>query len=242
MELKHKIVFKALVGSHNYNLNTPESDKDYKVFVVPTFEDLYYREMFSELIITEKEDNDIHDIRKLPLLFFKANVNFLETLFSKEIIVEDECPEINEILSLKKEIAKMNLPHLYDACHGMHINKMKTLNAGSKRIHPLIDKYGYNTKQALHAYRILNFIERFEATNFEDFESAMRYEHVDLEFMLDIKNGFFTEETFRNFVQHYHDATFVHLKEKYYSQPVDHELRDHIENLIMKMVRRYIMG
>ena len=29
------VAFKSLVGSHNYNLNTPESDKDYKVFVLP---------------------------------------------------------------------------------------------------------------------------------------------------------------------------------------------------------------
>ena len=27
------IVFKVLTGSHNYNLNTPKSDRDYKYFV-----------------------------------------------------------------------------------------------------------------------------------------------------------------------------------------------------------------
>ena len=34
-------LIKALVGSHNYNLNTETSDKDYKVFVLPTFNELY---------------------------------------------------------------------------------------------------------------------------------------------------------------------------------------------------------
>ena len=43
-------VLKALVGSHNYNLNTPESDKDYKLFVLPTFDDLYSREDYTASI------------------------------------------------------------------------------------------------------------------------------------------------------------------------------------------------
>ena len=43
MELgNRKFAFKSLVGSHNYNLNIETSDKDYKVFVFPTFDDLYF--------------------------------------------------------------------------------------------------------------------------------------------------------------------------------------------------------
>ena len=41
-------VFKALVGSHNYNLADKNSDKDYKVFVLPTFEDLYNGVQYSK--------------------------------------------------------------------------------------------------------------------------------------------------------------------------------------------------
>lgn len=38
---------KAIVGSHNYNLNTDTSDKDYKYFVLPTFDELYCGKFFS---------------------------------------------------------------------------------------------------------------------------------------------------------------------------------------------------
>ncbi len=88
-----KIVLKALVGSHNYNLATgvsvhsdtgiafPASDKDYKVFILPTFEDLYNGEMYSEQIIGEKVDWDIHDIRKLSSILFKANINPINTMY-----------------------------------------------------------------------------------------------------------------------------------------------------------------
>lgn len=47
MKLDHRIVvLKALVGSHNYNLNTESSDKDYKYFVLPTLDDLYNGTIF----------------------------------------------------------------------------------------------------------------------------------------------------------------------------------------------------
>ena len=49
-------VLKALVGSHNYNLNTPESDKDYKLFVLPTYDDLYERKDYSVSVESSKED------------------------------------------------------------------------------------------------------------------------------------------------------------------------------------------
>lgn len=39
MKLDHRIVvLKALVGSHNYNLNAESSDKDYKYFVLSALE------------------------------------------------------------------------------------------------------------------------------------------------------------------------------------------------------------
>ena len=45
------VAFKALVGSHNYNLNTSDSDKDYKLFVIPTLDDLYFNKSFLTLIV-----------------------------------------------------------------------------------------------------------------------------------------------------------------------------------------------
>lgn len=76
--MEHKEIFRALVGSHNYNLNTETSDYDYKVFVAPTFDDLYFNKQYSKSIIGEEQDLDIHDVRKVSNLWWKANVNFLE--------------------------------------------------------------------------------------------------------------------------------------------------------------------
>lgn len=240
--LDREVVLKALVGSHNYGLATEESDRDYKVFITPTFEELYSGKQFSKQIITEEEDNDIHDVRKLVDLFFKANVNFLEVLASSELIIPEGNPEIEEIVSLKKEIFKMNLPYLFNACGGMHKQKMMLLNKGTEGTQHLVDKFGYDTKQAQHAYRCLKVIVDFEATDFEDFEYAIKYTDEDLVFMQDIRGGVFTQEVFENFVKHYYDSTFVHMKAKYHSFEPDLELKAKLEGLIMQLVKRKIVA
>lgn len=106
-----KVVFKALVGSHNYNLNTLESDKDYKVFVLPTFDDLYFNNSFSKSCIGETEDFDVHDIRKCSSLWYKANVNFLEVLFSEKFKVKSDLDDKSKLLiyqlyDMRNDIAK----------------------------------------------------------------------------------------------------------------------------------------
>lgn len=238
--LDREVVLKALVGSHNYGLATEESDKDYKVFIAPTFEELYLQKQFSKQIITDTEDVDIHDIRKLTNLFFKANVNFLEVLASSDLIIPEGNPEIEKIVSMKKEIFKMNLPHLYNACKGMHFNKLSMINKGTEGTQHLVDKFGYDTKQALHSYRVLKVIVDFEKTDFEDFEGAIRYDGEDLEFMFEIRNGFFRQNVYENFVKHYYDSTFNNLSKRYGEQPVNLELKSEIEDLVMQLVKRKI--
>lgn len=238
--IKREVVMTALVGSHNYGLATQESDKDYKQFVLPTFEDLYTGTMYSKQVISDEADVDTHDVRKLIDLFYKANLNFLEPLFSVELHTKGK--EMKEIHSLRNEIFNMNLPRLFNSCGGTFLQKMKLLPKGTEGTQLLVDKFGYDTKQAQHAYRNLNFIVRYAETDFTDVEHALRYEGEDLEFMQIIKSGEFSQENFERFVYFYHDSQFVHLKEKYHSRPVNEELKQHLESLVMKMVKKHLLG
>lgn len=144
-----KEMFRALVGSHNYNLNTETSDKDYKVFVTPSFDDLYFNKQFSKSYIGETEDFDCHDVRKVSNLWWKANVNFLEVLFSKELQLSPYLSKsssylIRSIFKNRDKIVKMNLPYLYNACIGMHLTKKKQIDKETKGTQYLVDKYGFN--------------------------------------------------------------------------------------------------
>ena len=69
---------------------------------------------------------------------------------------------------------KMNLKYLYDACIGMHYNKMKYLEKGTEGTKHLVEKYGYDTKQAVHAWRILDFLRAFADNEFTDFIKTIK--------------------------------------------------------------------
>lgn len=242
-------IFRALVGSHNYNLNDETSDKDYKVFVAPTFDDLYHNKQFSKSYIGETEDLDVHDIRKISSLWWKANVNFLEVLYSDEIIINPDLPititnPLYEIFNHKKEIARMNLPYLYNACIGMHLTKKKQIDKGTSGTQHLVDKYGYDTKQAQHSLRILEFLKRFADTYFEDFKCAIKYDNYDLyrDRLLGIKNGRFTKEEFLELV----DAEFKDVEDNYkrlyYKQEVDNKTKDMLDDMMKEIVKSSLLG
>lgn len=237
-------IFRALVGSHNYNLNDKTSDKDYKVFVAPTFDDLYHNKQFSKSYIGETVDLDVHDIRKVSSLWWKANVNFLEVLYSNEIIINPVLPititsPLNEIFKYKKDIVKMNLPYLYNACIGMHLTKKKQINKGTQSTQQLVDKYGYDTKQALHAIRILEFLMRFANNGFKDFKGAIRYEDYDLykTRLIGIKNGKFSKEEFLELVDEELKDVEDNYKHLYYKQEVDYEMLDLLNDIVKEIVK-----
>ena len=242
-----KEIFRCLVGSHNYNLNDESSDKDFKVFVSPTFDDLYCSNQFSKSYIGDTEDLDVHDIRKVSSLWWKANVNFLEVLFSDEKTYfgygenyNERVKELlSEIFSMKDKIAKMNLPYLYNACIGMHLTKKKQVNKGTEGTQHLVDKYGYDTKQALHSWRILDFLRRFSDTNFNDFKSAIWYKNSDnkRKFLLDMKSGKYTLDEYYEIVKKTFEDVECHWEQIYQSRPVDNETNEKLLDIVKEIVR-----
>lgn len=241
---RREIVFKSLVGSHNYNLNTNESDKDYKIFVIPTFDDLYFNNTFSKSYIGETEDFDAHDIRKCSSLWYKANVNFLEVLFSENFEINNNLCEKSKLLiyqlyEMRNDIAKMNLKYLYDACIGMYHNKIKYLEKGTESTQCLVDKFGYDTKQALHAWRILDFLRNFADNGFSDFKSAIWYSdnNIKRKFLLDLKNGMYSINEYKEIVANTFNYIEENYRDKYRSQILDESTNNKVLEIIQEIVR-----
>ncbi len=189
----HTICLKALVGSHNYNLNTPESDKDYKYFVWPTFDDMYENKMFHKEVVTDVEDYTIHDIRMLPRLFWKANLNFLEILYSKAL--EGDKALIDYLSNHREELSTMNLHGLYAAAMGMSFEKEKLMTKDSPARHEAIEQYGFDPKSACHAIRVVDFICRYCRT--KDMVRAFWYEGETNKFLMLVKRGVIPIETIK---------------------------------------------
>lgn len=237
-------LFKALVGSHNYNLNTETSDKDYKVFVLPTFDDLYYGEKVSKSKTSDTEDISIHDIRMLTKMLYKSNVNFIEVLFSKEFVFNTELALtyghdfVRDLLNDREEYAKMNLPYLWDACMGMYYQNR------SKMAYVIInetteDSRMFDSKKAMTAYRILDFLERYAVFSISDveepFKEAIYYNADDKEKLMYIKNEATMSEV-NDLLDKKVKKIEVCYKSFYKDSEVNEELKLELEKNIKKLI------
>ena len=82
--LESNIIFEAIMGSHAYGLNTPESDEDFRgVCIAPKD---YYLGLYHFEQLEEKAGKDrvVHDIKKFVMLAKDCNPNIIEYLFAPE--------------------------------------------------------------------------------------------------------------------------------------------------------------
>jgi uncharacterized protein len=240
--MERKVLLQALTGSHNYNLQTEDSDRDYKVFVAPTFDDLYNNRYHKQNLIKfngENVDKDIKDIRQLSDLLWKSNIAYLELLFSKELTYDKSNDSLRKLFDLKDEIVKMNLPQLFKSTGGMFNQRMKKLDKGSDGTQHLVDKYGYNTKEAMHTYRSIDLLIRYYDNGFKNFGEALWYEDGsdDKKYVMHIKNGGFCRHNFEGFITEIHDTLFAPMKEDFYAQKPNTELKEYIDSLIKDVVQ-----
>ena len=174
--MENKVVFKAQVGSYLHNTMLPNSDKDFKTFYYPTFDTLYQlNDQKSKSKVTDSEDNEWHDIRKLADLLINSNETYLGVLFSDNI----ESPErvtllVQNLVHNRESIARMNLPKLIDSMMGM-------FNQHVKRYHRDLEQ-GETVKagkSAAAALRIANVAYVYALSGFRDFASAIRFKDND---------------------------------------------------------------
>jgi uncharacterized protein len=231
-----KIVVSALVGSHNYNLNTVNSDEDCKYFVMPTFEDLYHGKVFSTAEQSAEIDYDCHDVRQLGNLIWKANINFIEVLFSKDVWFDDG---LAFLFNTPEKWASMNLPAFKNATYGMHLMKMKDLHKGTEKTDVLIEKFGYDTKQACHALRCLFVLEGY--WNTRSMAQALWFEGDRRNTLLSVKAGEFTELGFRTLVEDWHLGFWAEASEFYSSTVPNTEAKEELDKLMFEFVKKGLL-
>lgn len=211
------VAIKALVGSWASNLQTPVSDKDYKYFVCPTFDDLYSNKMFTEANVSEALDYDCHDIRKLGEQIWKSNINFVITLFSPEY----ECnPALQWIFDRADDYGSINLPQFYQSTIHMHSQKMQALLEPTGNTQILVDRFGYDTKQATHALRCLYVLQRI--ANGMSVREAFWFEGKDREVLLGVKAGNMSYDEFREYVKIWRGMHDNFIRE-WFSKQIAHE-------------------
>lgn len=100
-----KVVGTVLFGSQNYSLDTPQSDRDYKIIVTPNFDELYLKKDLNGVALPfshlDPEHYSCMDVRTFANNLAKGNPNAIEMLFSTEI--EDEFSDFRHLLEAWRE-------------------------------------------------------------------------------------------------------------------------------------------
>lgn len=163
-----EIVFIALQGSQNYELDVYDndymSDIDTKAVVLPSFKDFVYgKKIFSETLILENNEHiDVKDVRAMFETYKKQNVNFIETLFTEFKIINPKYKDIVQpLFDNAEEIAHLNINQAIRCMAGMSKEKLKALKHPYPAIINKINKYGYDPKQLHHILRMNDFIKKY---------------------------------------------------------------------------------
>ncbi|MCL1984648.1 MAG: nucleotidyltransferase domain-containing protein [Methanomassiliicoccaceae archaeon] len=229
----------SLTGSRNQNLNSESSDHDMIAFVVPTLDDMYGRSEYFKEIKGKGFEINVHDLRKLPDLLWRSNPSALELLFSEERHMSGGLDTL--LYGNRERIAGMNLPYLYNSSVGTCRHKMKSLEKGTISTQHLVQMYGYDTKQGMHALRMLHLLEWYADDG--RFETAIRFDGTDKgkerrEFLLSVRNGKFTLNEMKDAIENKIKDVEERYKERYMNAEPDREMIETIRTKVKEFVLR----
>lgn len=168
----YEVIYVALYGAQNYNLQREGSDFDYKAVVVPKLEDVVFNVKPTSLTLDLPEINgqvDVKDIRLMIDQWKKGASNFVELLFSDWFWIN---PEYYLLMSWFRENAELiafaNVPSAVKAIGGMIEEKFHALD------HPYpvqvdeVNEFGYAAKQLSHEMRLASMLKRFMHSSYAE--------------------------------------------------------------------------
>jgi len=160
-----KEVGRAMYGSQNYLLSNKDSDTDYKVFLCPTFEDLYRGHKADKGDLPahlDAEHYSVLDVRKFAELVKVGNVNCLEYLFSLDLSGNDKfldwCADARKLY--EKGYLATVWPTFFASLTGMVKNSL--------------DRYGVTRKSMSRTYFLYMFATTVVQDHFQVWHSTWR--------------------------------------------------------------------
>lgn len=184
-------LFGALYGSQNYGLATPESDVDTKVWLLPSFHDLYTA---AKPYSKELHLGDAHvegkDYRLMVNELKKQNMNFLETLFTLYYWVHPQCEALFEFLKEHRESVAR-----YDVKRGAHAFMGHMYNMYNRF------KRDEKPKQVAHLMRLYDCLQRYALTD-EPYEDLL-FNPNNLEYLMAVRRGEVPVEELRDMAETY---------------------------------------
>ena len=232
-------------GSGNYGLDTPTSDIDTKLIIIPTFEDIAMnRQPISTTHIRADDSHtDWKDIRLMLQTFRKCNLNFLEILFSPYCIINSlYAEEWDRLIENNELIANYDPCKAVKTMYGLARRKYEQMEHESPSHHNDIEKFGYSPKELHHLLRIEEYVERYIAG--EPYKDCLISKLPD--YLISVKQGCYTLGDARWIA----NCSMSHIEEMCYASPfkeydinrdVD-KLLDDVQYEIMKIAIKKEIG
>lgn len=201
-----------LQGSQNYELDIYsdeyKSDIDAKAIIIPSFDDIVLnrKPISTTLVLDNNEHIELKDIRIMKDMWVKQNISYIELLYTKYIIYDDNKwgTMLYTLLNMRDKISSIDKNQFLKCIKGMSMEKLKALEHPYPTIKDKIDKYGYDPKQLHHIMRLYEFVVKYLENNID---LANCYISTDREMLLNVKLGKYDLDFARKYSVYFDNKT-----------------------------------
>lgn len=146
------LILKVLTGSRAYGTATEDSDIDTRGICIPPSNVLLGLDSFEQYEHPET-DEIIYSLDKFVRLALQNNPNIMEILYSSPDCILEASASGKGLLALRDKFLSKQVFKTYGGYVRSRVGKLERQTAEGKR-KDLIDKFGYDTKDAAHVLRL----------------------------------------------------------------------------------------
>lgn len=181
---KYKVIYETIAGSHLYGTNHTNSDTDIRGVAIEPVNCIIGLGTFEQHIETHDRDVTIWGLKKFVNLALANNPNILDVLFARPHKWIDVDFYWNGLYDIRHEFLSKRVVKTFGGYAEGQLKKLR--NGNSNRVE-LVEKYGYDVKDACHLYRLT--VKAIDILKTGDFDPELSGEQ--LRTAKGILNGFY---------------------------------------------------
>jgi predicted nucleotidyltransferase len=201
----------AQAGSSAYGTRMPDSDQDYRGVFLATREQVFGLQKCEVHTETDPHDLQMFELRHFASLCLKGSPGQIEMLFYQEEVIIGDSDEFRRLWDIRHLFLSKRLKGTLGGFAQSDLKRIAADNTGKSgaKGKALIAKFGYNTKHAANAYRLLKMSEILFTTG----ELIPRMDEKVREEIKAIKHGKYKKDEFLAWVMG-EDQRIFELAEK----------------------------
>ena len=179
-------------GRVNYGLDNEDSDIDSKLLTVPSLKKLIEnkRDNTTHIMSDNGEHVEVKDVALYMNTILKQNINFVETLFAKAVIVNPRYQNDWEMLYENRElIARYDTKRAVKCMYGMMIQKRKDMETWTEARAKSFHEFGYDTKSLHHLVRLHYFLQHYIVDGWSYEDCLTKRDDAEYNLLMDTKSG-----------------------------------------------------